>query len=349
MKDNWDSNWSKYIKSTLDDYHPPVPDSLWNNLESKIPVAKKSIFFTGKFFSRVIFSIALVVGIYFLYTNNDKLNKTKVSEQLTSNNSIEINKTTQLNSLAENSNIHTPVTETKKTQSELSTVANQLNAINKSIVSEFKETVTNSQRTSEPIINQRYLKTTIVQPELPIFLKEMRHKHINIKHKKKRTIKKEFNIDFESGIQSIDSWSFITGIHAEYNWNRLGIYGGMHYSPHQLREFISGEGAENSTVKVLTADKIQHRINFFSGVSFHAINTKDKRISANAGILSKTISLNGSSEFYTPLMISTGIKVRLPFLRKYNTSIYYNYLFNLSNQKSNGHQVGIRFQLYRQK
>ncbi|PXY01377.1 hypothetical protein DF185_07785 [Marinifilum breve] len=357
MKDNWDNNWSDYIKSTLDEYNPPVPDQLWNNLEGKIPVSNPSVFLTGKFFAGAILSIGMIVGAYFLFSNKNQLENRELSEQLNNNNKIEINKTVDLHSANNNYNLHITDTDTdtdtdteaQKSTREISTSIELLNDLGESGAPAFKEKPSNEERKHAAIADQQYLYAGIIKAEEPLVLHESFHKRIKIQNKKKKRIEKDFNMAIDAGMQYMKSASFIAGIQAKYNWNRLGVYGGLHYSPNQLREFTSGEGAESSTVKVLTADGIQHRINFFSGLSYHVIKTRNNRLSAKAGVISKTISLNGDANYYNPLMISTGLELRIPVLRKYNTGIYYNYLFKPSDQKINGHQLGVRIQLNRKR
>lgn len=337
MKDNWDNNWSEYIKSTLDEYCPPVPDDLWNNLEGKLPVSKPSIFLTSKFILSSILSICIIVGVYFLSTDKDRIADHKFKEQIHTIDTIKNNKTVKPNlQLAE--------TETE-TETKLSTSTKQLYDMGEADAASFILKPSDELIKQQAIAQQQSSYDPITNKKQTLALQKMLHKRIKIKVDKKKRIKKEFNLSIESGIQYFESINFTAGIRSQFNWNRLGIYGGIHYSPNQLSKFISGEGTENSTVKVLTASETQHRLSFLSGLSYHILNAQNKRLSVNAGILSKTISLNGNSSFYNPFMVSTGVEYHIAFLRKYKTGVYYNYLFVSSGQNTNGHQFGVRFTL----
>ena len=143
-------------------------------------------------------------------------------------------------------------------------------------------------------------------------------------------------------MQSLDSWNAYIDPSVELRINHFGFYGGLFYNINNVREITSGEGANESTVNILTNSTIQHRLSFTCGTNYTLISSKKHQVLMNGGVISKSISLNGNGGRSLPFLLKSGFEFRLPVFKNQQSGIYYNYLYGITDESKSGHQLGFR-------
>ncbi|TAJ11187.1 hypothetical protein DMA11_17980 [Marinilabiliaceae bacterium JC017] len=393
MKDNWDNNWSEYIKTTLDEYQPPIPDKLWDQLETSFGGSQAPNIGLVKYIGVITLGIGVIIIAYLLYQNNDIVwesvsdAKTKVELQtidtmwtvenvenkedvfksgtpnqtLVSATDIEqqtteaVNKTTRENNHTEFSsetNIH--IQSQKKDA--ISNIKNNTKYTN-GIHLDANDDNLNCKHEGcilkpslENYKQQKEMKNYGCLNYLPLFLEKVQPHLAQINagrssifsaQKHKRRVRKELLYRIGGGMQYFDFWNAYFDPSIEYRVDRFGLFGGILYNINNVREIIRGEGADESTVNILTKSILQHRISLMGGVNFSLLPSSKHQLVLNGGVISKSIILNGEGGSSIPLMIKSGLEFRLPVFKKYQSGIYYNYLYNFSGSNQSGHQVGV--------
>jgi len=342
MKDNWDNNWSEYIKSTLEDYQAPVPDKLWDNLNNQLGKPKKASIINSKLFTYLLSGITIFTIAYFLYKSDTSIDSEKNSQ---------MTKVAKTKSVAVNNPPKKILTDEFKLKTFNSNVNNKITSAQKEMVSlnnfdaHFKEELQSNKKVHLEPLKRQFCKHMMITSKLPITALKPIQAILTSNIKQKKRFKTKTNFGIGAGFQSINSWNAYTGAYGEFRVNKFGVYGGLYYNPNQLNKITKGDGADDTTESVLTATGIQHRLSFSFGLNYTLFKTTNKHIFINAGIISKSLSLNGNKDIRAPLLMNTGLEFRIPVLKTDEIGIYYNYLFNPSSKNKKGHQVGIKILL----
>ncbi|MCT4648568.1 MAG: hypothetical protein N4A74_26505 [Carboxylicivirga sp.] len=390
MKDNWDNNWSDYMKTTLDNYQPPVPDKLWDRLETNLDTNPASKIGLTKLIEGITLGIGVIISTYFLFQNSDTtldtVSDTKTNVQLqsteikpeeenTEHKEGTFNKmipdqtlTSASNSLQHSSKavINTSYekypklssSETDKgiqfsTTNKINNTENPSNILTSNYDNNFTERhdtftnklIRNNNEGSEEMlnfdrVNYLPLHSEKVQPHLAQINAEPSFIPHAVKHK--RNVKKELLYSIGGGMQFFGSWNAYFDPSIEYRINRFGFYGGIFYNLNNVREITSGEGVNKSTVNILTKSTIRHRLSLITGAYYVLLFSKKHQLIVNGGVISNSITLNGDGGSSIPFLIRSGLEFRLPVFRKYQSGVYYNYLFSTSEASKSGHQFGFR-------
>jgi hypothetical protein len=159
---------------------------------------------------------------------------------------------------------------------------------------------------------------------------------------KKRKVSKELLFGMSGGILSLGKVNAYLSPSVEYRINRFGFYGGAFYNINDVRKITSGEGANESTVNVITSSTIQHRISAIIGANYSIWSSNKQQLLLNGGLISKSFTLNGNVGSSLPFLLDGGLEFRRSVFKKYQAGIYYNFLYAASGESQTGHQVGIR-------
>ena len=378
MKDNWDKKWSEYMETRLNEYQPAVPENLWNRLEDNLNLSQVAKIGLYKIIGGITLGVGMIMAGYFLFIKTDESDKIDselnigIHEQTDESKSIferaETNK--QINNVANDGSV------SNKREKHIQTGKEMMKdqTIGRSFSSAEKDAIFGSENNNQNIASQLTTKKTDLhesmfhQAELcdesnvyarvlpyaevkherlsadlaDISLRPSTYVHTNRYNGK---IKTKLYYTLGGGAQFVYSWDVFLNPSIEYRVNKFGFYGGILYSINNIREITSGEGANNSTVNVLTNSIIQHRLSLMVGTNYSLWQSSKHQLMLNVGVISKSVALNGKGGSNLPLLLNTGVEFRLPVLKKYQTGIYYSYLHTVSKESKSGHSIGVKLLL----
>ncbi|MCT4673606.1 MAG: hypothetical protein N4A37_10255 [Prolixibacteraceae bacterium] len=368
MRENWDNNWSEYIKTSLNQYEPEVPNEIWNNLETNLnktgSTNKNKL---SKIIANITLSICVIGSVYYFFTKRDGLKDvTSYSNPINQHHRIKNDIIKKLNyggNVIVENNKEIIIKDEKNRTQRISTFKNFKNTIKSNKVvkqnhSSKKKTIKlNPEERNFQIpkrINIKYIKPKEITYQLSnnkivLFETSATAEILSNSNSRKKIKRNIFLYSIGGGIHKFSSWNGFLATTGEYRFNKLGIYGGVKYYMNNIRNITSGEGANEDTVNEITRSIIQHRISFIAGINPIIWNKSNYHILINLGVTSKSLALNVKGGTDSPFTLSTGVEFRMPIFKKYITSINYNYLLGLSDRSKQGHSIGFKILLTNKK